>query len=87
MPEERVAAIEARLIKLFENTGTSDKPEFPTEYPKEYRFTGKKPFALKTAAISLSAVAAAVVVTTLTFSAALALAITDVRFFIHVLTC
>ncbi len=60
MPDERVAAIEARLMKLFENTETSDNPEFQTEPPKEYRFTRKKPFAVKTAAISLSAAAAVV---------------------------
>ena len=61
MPEEHVAAIEARLQKLYENSAPSDEPGLPAESPKEYRFERKKPSAVKAAVISISAAAAAVV--------------------------
>lgn len=61
MPEEHVAAIEARLQKLYENSAPSDETGLPAESPKEYRFERKKPSAVKAAVISISAAAAAVV--------------------------
>ncbi len=61
MPEERVADIEARLKKLYENNEPSAVSELPAGSPKEYRFERKKPSAVKAAVISISAAAAAVV--------------------------
>lgn len=58
MPEERVAAVEAKLMKLFESSAAATQPETPSDPPKEYRFEKKKPSPMKIAAVSLSAAAA-----------------------------
>lgn len=60
MPEEHVAEIEARLKKLYENSVPSSVSALPTDSPREYRLDRKKHSALRTAAVSLSAAAAAV---------------------------
>lgn len=60
MPEERVSDIEARLMKLYENSASIAAPELPADSPKEYRIDGKKHSVVRTAAVSLSAAAAAV---------------------------
>ena len=60
MPEEHVAEIEARLKKLYENSAPSSVSALPTDSPREYRLGRKKHSAIRTAAVSLSAAAAAV---------------------------
>lgn len=58
MPEERVAAVEAKLMKLFGSTASQTQPETLSDPPKEYRFEKKKTSPMKIAAVSLSAAAA-----------------------------
>ena len=60
MPEERAAALQDRLMSLFESK-TAAAPYDTGEPPREYRSAEKKPSAAKITAAALSTAAAAAV--------------------------